>query len=236
MTAEAFRAEIDRFALAEVSLDVDALARARAAVSRSGLLLLGEPHGAAETPNVIYTLMRALELRGLGFEWSHEELGQVVEEFVATGELDLERLWHERPEEFFCGDGRVTAGHFALLERLRGEGRLDQVVLFDRLDPGTKERDTEMAERLLREWSREVPLLAVAGAAHVRLDRDSSMAALVRASGVPLATAAIEYEAGELWFHGVRLVDRTTVSAEIAFAAGRPTPAVVPSRSPARGG
>lgn len=59
-----------------------------------------------------------------------------VQAFVRRGSFEFEPLW-ELPasSEFFAGDGRISAGHFALLQRLRQEGRLDQVIVFDRLDP-----------------------------------------------------------------------------------------------------
>ena len=89
--------------------------------------------------------------------------------------FDFERLWKlPASAEFFCGDGRITAGLFALLRRLRAEGRLEQVIAFDRLDPKPlpewQVRDREMAERLLAGWDRRLPLLAVAGAFHARLE------------------------------------------------------------------
>lgn len=73
--------------------------------------------------------------------------------------------------EAFCGDGRFTAGHVALLERLVAEGRLAQVILFDRLASLQPERSTEMAVRLAADWNRDHQLIAVVGGAHVPVFR-----------------------------------------------------------------
>ena len=63
---------------------------------------------------------------------------------------------------------------FALLQRLRAESRLEQVIAFDRLDPvphpeDWRIRDREMAERLLTEWQRSAPLLVMTGAFHAAM-------------------------------------------------------------------
>src|SRR4051812_3327275 len=90
---------------------------------------------------------------------------------MRAGRFDLQRLWR-LPDgaETFSGDGRFTAGHVALLERLHREDALYGVLPFDRLDPDpvteAAERDEEMARRLLAGWDRALPLLAVVGAAH----------------------------------------------------------------------
>lgn len=159
-----FEHAVREYAFAEVTLDPAALAAARATLDATGLLVVGEPHGMHETPNVAYALARALGTRAIALEWSHEEMQA----------FDLEQLWSLPPTaEFFCGDGRITAGHFALLERLP----LDQVIAFDRLDaePPTsweehvRVRDRDMAERLLEQWDRSLPLLVLTGAFHAQL-------------------------------------------------------------------
>jgi hypothetical protein len=116
---------------------------------------------------------------------------------MSRGSFDFDRLW-TLPEsaELFCGDGRITAGHFALLRRLREEGRLEQVIAFDRLDPEPLPewhvRDREMAERLLAEWDRRLPLLAVAGAFHAQLE-PGTMATRLAADVPGLRTITLEY-------------------------------------------
>jgi hypothetical protein len=124
-----------------------------------------------------------------------------LQAFRRDGTFELERLWALPPSaELFCGDGRITAGHFALLRRLRREGRLEQVIAFDRLDPDPvpewQVRDRELAERLLREWDRRLPLLAVAGAFHARLDTPGTMAAELTAEVPGLRPAMLVYADG----------------------------------------
>ena len=163
-----FAAAVDEYVFEEVAVDTGALTGAE-------LVLVGEAHGRRETPSILYVLARTLGTRALGLEWSHDELGRYAPDF------DVEALWNLPPDaEFFAGDGRYTAGHFALLRRLRDEGRLEQLILFDRLDPEPapedwRARDHDMAERLLAEWN-GTPLLAAAGAFHVDLDTEGTMA------------------------------------------------------------
>jgi len=198
---EAFAAAVDAYRFEVAHLAPEALELAAASLSESGLLLVGEPHGVHETPGVLYALAVALGTRALAFEWSHEEMEAPLQAFRRDGTFALERLWALPPSaELFCGDGRITAGHFALLRRLREEGRLEQVIAFDRLDPDPvpewQVRDRELAERLLREWDRRLPLLAVAGAFHARLDTPGTMAAELAAEAPGLRPAMLEYADG----------------------------------------
>src|SRR5215211_4497547 len=131
-----FAAAVAEQPFADSTFESDALARAASSVADAGVLVVGEPHGVRETPSVLYSLAVALGTRAVAFEWSHEEMEAPVQAFLRCGSFDFEELWSlPRSAEFFCGDGRITAGHFALLQRLRHEGRLDQVIVFDRLDP-----------------------------------------------------------------------------------------------------
>jgi hypothetical protein len=201
VTAAEFAAAVLEYRFSEHRFDPQALGAAARSVAEAGLLLVGEPHGVRETPSVLFGLARELDTRALALEWSHEELDAQVQAFVRDGHLDLEALWRLPPEaEFFCGDGRITAGHFALLERLRKEGRLEQVVLFDRLDPDPlpewQVRDREMAERLLAEW-RGAPLLVLTGGFHAQLRGDTMAAHLARARP-GLSSASLDYGHAEL--------------------------------------
>jgi hypothetical protein len=175
-TPSDFRAAVREYGFNSFAFDDNAIDAARASLADAGLIVVGEPHGVYETPGVVYALAVALGTRAVAFEWSHEEMDEPVQEFLGNGPFDFERLWTLPPSaEFFCGDGRITTGHFALLQRLRDEGRLDQVIAFDRLDPEPhpgdwRIRDKEMAERLLAHWRDSVPLLLVTGASHATLD------------------------------------------------------------------
>ena len=148
----------------------------------------------------------------------------------------FERFWSLPGEsEFFAGDGRITAGHFALLGRLRAEGRLEQLVLFDRLDPDPPAdwivRDREMAERLLRVWDDRHPLLACTGAfhAHLGVAQGDTMAAHLAARRPALRPAMLAYRRGSGWSRGtVHDVSGPMPGASIVFRVPTATPAVVP--------
>jgi hypothetical protein len=200
-----FRTAIREYRFGSFGFDGDSIDAARGSIAATGLIVVGEPHGVYETPGVLYSLALALETRAVAFEWSHEEMDEAVQDFVRSGSFDFERLWRLPPSaEFFCGDGRITTGHFALLQRLRDEGRLDQVIAFDRLDPEPhpgdwRIRDKEMAERLLAHWRDSVPLLLVTGASHATLDaqlepKGDTMAALLAGERAGLVPAMLRYD------------------------------------------
>lgn len=233
---EEFAAAVRAHRLDGVGLDREAVARAGAALAAAGLLVVGEAHGVRETPNVLYALTRALGSRAVAFEWSHEELDSPVQAFMQNGSFDFERLWTlPAPAELFCGDGRVTAGHFALLRRLRDERRVEHVVLFDRLDPepppaDPSARERELADRLLAEWDDRLPLLVLTGAGHARLDRAGTMASWVARQRPGLEAAMIDYERGQGWFHGPYDLSGPMPPAAISLGVPTGTPAVVPGR------
>ena len=161
-------------------IEPPALAAARRSLDSSGLLLLGEVHGVRENPLVIRALMRSLGLDGLGLEWP-ADLAPVVGEFAAGGALaDHPALW--------MGDGRITAGHLAVLRERAAAGRL-ALCLFDGpmfdgpvtdgpvidgpvfgsgggADWSWSRRDEAMAARLLAGATAASGTLAVAGNAH----------------------------------------------------------------------
>jgi hypothetical protein len=163
-----FAAAVAAFRLDELELetDEDTARELEESLARTNLLLLGETHGATETPAALYALARRFGLRGLALEWD-EALRPLLDRYLRAGELDLERP----PPELLGGDGRITAGHFALLRRLAAEGRLDSLVLFNADGATFDERDSAMAASLLAGRSPETPTLAVAGKAHTSLRR-----------------------------------------------------------------
>lgn len=163
--------------------EADALAAAKNEARSTGLFLLGEQHQQAETPAAIYTLMRRLDLRGLALEWE-SDLRPLVDAYFAEG---------AGADAALSEDGRVTETHFALLARLRDEGRLERLILMDETSrdwsgPWT-ERDAGMARTLLRERDSLVPTLVVAGRFHTTIgsDGEPTMATLVarELTGVP---------------------------------------------------
>jgi hypothetical protein len=170
-------------------------------------------------------------------------MDEPVQRFLDTGSFDFERLWSlPASSEFFCGDGRITAGHFALMQRLRSEGRLDQVIVFDRLDPEPVEdwhaqmrvREPEMAARLVAEWDRRLPLLVLTGAFHALLDaaEGTPMAGYLARELPGLQPAMLDYTTGHCWSQGeLHDVAGPMPHSPVAFEVGHATPAVVPAPS-----
>jgi hypothetical protein len=230
VTAVEFAAAVREYRFEEHSLEADALGQAAASLEQAGLLVVGEPHGVRETPTVLYALAEALDTRALALEWSYEEVNDQLQAFVAGEPFDLDELWAlPATSDFFAGDGRVSAGHFALLERLREEGRLEQAIAFDRVDPVPapewKVRDRELAERLLAEWT-GATLLVLTGACHARLE-DGTMAAHLAQAQPGLAPAMLDYASGSCWSRGEQDVRGPMPEALIAFRLPAATPAVV---------
>jgi len=144
----------------DVVAEPAALAEAQRSLDSSGLLLVGEVHGVRENPLLIGALIDSLGITSLALEW-HEELAPVVDAFVATGRLtDHELLW--------LGDGRITAGHLALLAERVAAGQL-RLILFGGTigaDWSWTQRDEAMAARLLAASPPSARTLVVAGNAH----------------------------------------------------------------------
>jgi hypothetical protein len=162
MSVEALAEAVAGFAVEDVDLELDpaAVTSAQRSVEESGLLLLGEVHGVRENPLLARALMRAFGLRRLALEWP-EDLTLVIKGFQASGTLeDHWLLW--------AGDGRITAGHLAVLAERSAAGPV-QVTLFDgTIGPGWSwsDHDEAMAERILAADPQEVRTLVVAGNAH----------------------------------------------------------------------
>ena len=224
-----FRTAVHDYRFDSFALDGDAIDAARTSTAEAGLIVVGEPHGMYETPAVVYTLAVALGTRAIAFEWSHEEMEGPVQDFLRSGSFDFDRLWRLPPSaEFFCGDGRITTGHFALLQRLRAAGRLEQVIAFDRLDPvphpgDWRIRDREMAGRLLTEWQGSAPLLVVTGAFHAATrshlePHGETMTALLARERKGLVPAMLQYDNSA-----------PMPSAPITFQLPEGAPACVPS-------
>jgi hypothetical protein len=118
-----------------------------------------------ENPLLARALIRVFGLTRLALEWP-EGLASVIEAFQATGTLaDHWLLW--------AGDGRITAGHLAVLAERAAAGPV-QVVLFD----GTigagwswSDRDEAMAGRILAAALPGTRMLVVAGNAHTPTGR-----------------------------------------------------------------
>ncbi len=143
----------------DVTIEQAAVAAARRSLEESGLLLLGEVHGVRENPLIALALMNELNMTGLALEWP-SELAPLVSAFLAEGRLpDSPMLWG--------GDGRITAGHFAILRELVRTDRLGTLTLFDGWsDVGWSLREASMSERILMAEIPDSGTLVVAGNMH----------------------------------------------------------------------
>jgi hypothetical protein len=220
-TSEALEDAI-RAAAPVVALPVDAdpaaTAAARASLDASGLLVVGEVHGVAETPALLVTLLRVLDCDALALEWLPQWGGP-----LAALEDDL---------GFWSGDGRVTAGHLALVRNLGGV----RLVCFDAPGPG---RDLAMARRVLAGAPQSGRALVVAGNAHTPLTGPTMGAAVARArAGV--RELRVAYRGGAFENFGVRRFHgvpgrgahlRLRGPDPLVLHLSRADPAIVPRRS-----
>lgn len=159
---DAFHRAIDEFVVEDLDLAVEpaALGAAGRSLDSSGLLLLGEMHGVRENPLVIRAVMQAFGLTSLALEWP-DELTPVIGAFLA-GEPLADHPW------LWGGDGRITAGHLAVLAERSKAGPLE-VILFDGIIGegwSWSQRDEAMARRVLAGSPPTARTLAVAGNAH----------------------------------------------------------------------
>jgi len=155
------------FAVADLDLQAEpaAAVAARRSLDDAGLLLVGEVHGVRENPLLIRALMRMFGLTSLALEWP-EDLAPAVAAFLAGEALaDHPQLW--------SGDGRITAGHLAVLAERANAGRLE-LTLFDGAigaDWSWSRRDEAMAARILAGRAGTTRTLVVAGNAHTPVSR-----------------------------------------------------------------
>jgi erythromycin esterase-like protein len=173
-----------------------ALAAARRSLDSAGLLLLGEAHGVRETPLLIRALMLTFGLTTLALEWP-ESLTPVIRAYLAEGTLaDHPRLWG--------GDGRITAGHLAVLAE-RADARALELILFDGVtgpDWTWSQRDEAMARRILAASPPGTRTLVVAGNAHTPtgpINLGVPMGARLAAQRSGIREIRINYGTGSFW-------------------------------------
>jgi len=234
----AFERAVADYRLIDLAPPREALAVGAASLDRTGLFLLGETHGVAQTPRAILGLVSRLRVRALAFEWSYDELDDVVQPVLSTGRVASDVLWRLPPSaEVFSGDGRFTAGHVRLLEHLGDQ--LDRIVLLDRVGSGGSERERGMACRLLAGRRRDSPMLAVLGAdhvAHARLDEVEPVGLLIEQELPGVANGLLAPSSGTSWFHGEQEVPAGELPpADVEIPIGIAYPAVVPQHPPSRG-
>jgi hypothetical protein len=201
-----FQRAVAEFPVTDLGVRFEPAARAAAqrSLGESGLLLLGEFHGVAENPLLIRALLAEFGLTGLALEW-HGELTPVVSTFLAGGPLaDHWLLW--------SGDGRITAGHFAVLRDRAAAGPF-QLTLFDVTSyagSSWSERDAGMAARVLAGPEPGTGTLVVAGNAHTPVRRTTlgvPMGANLAERRPGVAEIRISYAAGGFYNLGPRRFD-----------------------------
>jgi hypothetical protein len=116
-----FRQAVADFPVEELEVGAEPAAQAEErSLAESGFLLLGEVHGVWENPLIIAALLRSFGLASLALEWP-AELAPVISAFLAGEALaDDPQLW--------SGDGRITAGHLAVLRERAAAGPLGPVL------------------------------------------------------------------------------------------------------------
>jgi len=160
-TLAALDRAVTDFEVTDIALDIEPPAReaAERSLEDSGMLLLGEVHGVRENPLVIRALLQALNLSRLALEWPAELAAPIDAYMQGTALEDHPALW--------LGDGRITAGHLAVL-RERAQAGPFGLNLFDQLMRSTStwsERDEAMAGPILA-GGKQGGMLVVAGNAH----------------------------------------------------------------------
>jgi hypothetical protein len=183
---EAFLQAAAEFVVADLELEAEppAVVAAQRSLNESGLLLLGEVHGVRENPLLIRALMQVFVLTSLALEWP-DDLAPAMAAFLAGGTLaDHKSLWF--------GDGRITAGHLAVLAERAAAGPL-QLTLFDGTigaDWSWSQRDEAMATRILADSAAGICTLAVAGNAHTPVSHTELGVPMGRLSGEETAGCA----------------------------------------------
>lgn len=162
----AFIEQVRNVEIAEMDTEFDekSVGELTTELNGSKLFLFGETHGVKENANIIYTLFKKFGFKRLALEWD-KELHTQAEKFLQTGELDFEAI-KDSP------DGRITAGHFALLKKLKDEGLLDTLVCFDEQTQSGEwdDRDENMAKNIIANLTDDA-MLVVAGNLHTEVAR-----------------------------------------------------------------
>jgi hypothetical protein len=215
-TIEALTAAVQAFDARPLGLQVDADAEAavRESLDRTGLVLLGEAHGVAQMPVLVDELITWFGLGGVALEWD-EDFGPWLDRWITDGVIaDPEEFG--MAELFWGGDGRITAGHLAVLRRWAASDLL--ITLMDGTSipapiegesPGEygrrfwTARDAAMADRVLAALDPVGGRLVVAGGLHTRLEPlpdDHPVAAQI---GIPMGVELARQRPGLCSIDGV---------------------------------
>jgi hypothetical protein len=180
-----------------LQVDSDADAAVRESLRRTGLVLLGERHGIAQTPVLVGELIAWFGLGAIALEW-HEDLRPWLDRWITHGVL-ADPVGGDPAVGIWSGDGRLTAGHLAALRRWAAAGLL--ITLMDdtpvvRPRPGESEeemgrrwwseRDAAMAGRVLAAPDAPGGRLVVAGNLHTRLEPLPASDPIGAEIGVPM--------------------------------------------------
>ena len=182
-------------------IEPPALAAARRSLDCAGLLLLGEVHGVRENPLLIRALLQAFGLTSLALEWP-DDLAPTIAAFLAGEPLaDHESLW--------IGDGRITAGHLAVMAERAAAGPLELILFDGVMDAGSSwsQRDEAMAGRILAATSVGSPTLAVAGSYHTAtspIELGVPMGAWLARQRPGIRAIRISYGSGHFYNFGSR--------------------------------
>ena len=173
-----------------------ALAAAGQSLDSAGLLLLGEMHGVRENPLLIRALMQAFGLTSLALEWP-DDLAPLIQAFLA-GEPLADHPW------LWGGDGRITAGHLAVLAERAAAGPLELTLFDGVIGAGWSwsQRDEAMARRLLAASPSGTRTLAVAGNAHTPThptDLGVPLGACLARQRPGIREIRINYGGGSFW-------------------------------------
>jgi hypothetical protein len=203
-----FEEAVAGVAVKEIQTDFDKEATEKLAksVASTKLFMLGEMHGVEENADVIYTLFKKFGFRQLALEWD-PALKSVVERFAGSGTLDFDAI-QDSP------DGRITAGHFGLIKKLKSEGLLEALICFDGNSnaQGWNARDAAMARNILANLS-DRSTLVVAGNLHTKtepimfddeLGEQHPMGENVKKEIPEVASGRIEYAKGHFYNYGVK--------------------------------
>ncbi len=204
----AFVEAVKNIEIGEINTEFDekSVERLVSELGKAKLLLLGETHGVKENADIIYTLFKKFGFKKLALEWN-KKLREHVEKFLQTGELDFEAI-KDSP------DGRITAGHFALLKKLKDEGLLEALVCSDGETPYVDwdTHDANMAKNILANLS-DGPTLVVAGKWHTKVTpvifegetkENHPMGENVKKLIPAVPSGKIEYLTGQFHNYGVK--------------------------------
>ena len=165
---QAFIEAVNSISIEEILTDYDAesVRKLSDSLNDTKLFLLGEMHGVKENVDIIYSLFKKFGFRQLALEWE-PYLKEVADKFVETGLIDFDAIQNSP-------DGRITAGHFALIKKLKDEGLLENLICFDHgsMGLGWDARDGNMAKNILANLSNsDILTLVVAGNLHTKVEQ-----------------------------------------------------------------